>query len=65
MENNSRFPQSLTFLQRALAVDDARKRLAEADREPDILRRFAKRGEALKRLEEANKEFLKEIVKNG
>ena len=46
---------ALELLKRAAAVDEARRQLREADREPDILQRFIKRGEALKRLEEAQK----------
>ena len=49
----------LALLQRASAVDEAKKKLAEADREPDILQRFIKRGKALKELEEAEKRFFK------
>ena len=46
---------TLELLKRAVAVDEARRQLKEADREPDILQRFIKRGEALKKLEEAQK----------
>lgn len=45
----------LELLNKGAAVDEARRQLREADREPDILQRFIKRGEALKRLEEAQK----------
>lgn len=65
MRNNNGYDNVLDLLRRAQAVDDAKKRLAEADREPDILQRFIKRGEALKRLEETNERFKKEIAKNG
>ena len=50
---------ALELLKRAVAVDEARRQLREADREPDILQRFIKRGEALKALEEAQKRLLK------
>ena len=46
---------ALELLKRAVAVDEARRQLREAGREPDILQRFIKRGEALKKLEEAQK----------
>lgn len=65
MRNNNGYDNVLDLLRRAQAIDDAKKRLAEADREPDILQRFIKRGEALKHLEEANERFKKEIAKNG
>lgn len=45
----------LELLNKGSAVDEARRLLREADREPDILQRFIKRGEALKRLEETQK----------
>lgn len=48
---------ALKLLKRAVAVDEARRQLREADREPDILQRFIKRGEALKKLDEAQKKF--------
>lgn len=63
MRNNNGYDNVLDLLRRAQSVDDAKKRLAEADREPDILRRFIKRGEALKRLEEADWRFLQEVTK--
>jgi cell fate (sporulation/competence/biofilm development) regulator YlbF (YheA/YmcA/DUF963 family) len=47
----------LELLNKGAAVNEARRQLREADREPDILQRFIKRGEALKRLEEAQKSF--------
>ena len=50
---------ALKLLKRAVAVAEARRQLREADREPDILQRFIKRGEALKKLEEAEKRFFK------
>lgn len=48
----------LEFLNKGSDVDEARRQLREADREPDILQRFIKRGEALKRLDEAQKALL-------
>ena len=45
----------LELLNKGAAVDEARRQLREADREPDILQRFIKRGEALKKLDEAQK----------
>ena len=53
---------ALELLKHAVAVDEARRQLREADREPDILQRFIKRGEALKRLEEAQKSLNDFIV---
>ena len=47
----------LELLNKGVAVDEARRQLREADREPDILQRFIKRGEALKKLDEAQKKF--------
>ena len=47
----------LELLNKGAAVDEARRQLREADREPDILQRFIKRGEALKTLEEAEAIF--------
>ena len=47
------YHKTLELLNKCVAVDEARRQLREADREPDILQRFIKRGEALKRLEEA------------
>lgn len=47
------YHKTLELLNKGVAVDEARRQLREADREPDILQRFIKRGEALKRLEEA------------
>lgn len=52
----------LKLLNRGVAVDEARRQLREADREPDILQRFIKRGEALKKLDEAQKELNDFIV---
>lgn len=49
------YHKTLELLDKGVAVDDARRQLREADREPDILQRFMKRGEALKKLEEAQK----------
>ena len=46
---------ALELLKCAAAVDEARRQLREADREPDILQRFIKRGAALKKLDEAQK----------
>lgn len=56
----------LELLNKGAAVDEARRQLREADREPDILQRFIKRGEALKRLEEVEKLLLTSLreVKN-
>lgn len=51
------YHKMLELLNKGADVDEARRQLREADREPDILQRFIKRGEALKRLEEAQKEF--------
>lgn len=47
----------LKFLNKGVAIDEARRQLREADREPDILQRFIKRGEALKKLDEAQKKL--------
>ena len=52
----------LKLLNKGVAVDEARRQLREADREPDILQRFIKRGEALKRLDEAQKKLNDFIV---
>lgn len=49
------YHKTLELLNKGVAVDEARRQLREADREPDVLQRFIKRGEALKRLEEAQK----------
>lgn len=57
------YRRMLELLNKGVAVDEARRQLREAGREPDILQRFIKRGEALKRLEEAQKNFENSIVK--
>lgn len=54
----------LRKLEAAKAVDEAQKRLAEADREPDVYRRFVRRGAALKELEKAQRIFLKRMKEN-
>lgn len=54
----------LRLLNKGSAIDEARRQLREADREPDILQRFIKRGEALKKLEEAKK-LLTKGIDNG
>lgn len=48
----------LRKLEAAKAVDEAQKRLMEADRDPDVYRRFVRRGAALKELEKAQRIFL-------
>lgn len=52
------YHKTLKLLNKGAAVDEARRQLREADREPDILQRFIKRGEALKRLDEAQNALL-------
>lgn len=54
----------LELLNKGAAVDEARRQLREADREPDILQRFIKRGAALKLLEEAQKNLGSFIVRD-
>lgn len=56
------YHKTLELLNKGVAVDEARRQLREADREPDILQRFIKRGEALKRLEEAQKALLDVLI---
>ncbi len=51
------YHKMLELLNRGVAVDEARRQLREADREPDVLQRFIKRGEALKKLDEAQKKL--------
>lgn len=51
------YRRMLELLNKGVAVDEARRQLGDADREPDILQRFIKRGEALKKLEAAQKKF--------
>lgn len=54
----------LELLNKGADVGEARRLLREADRETDILQRFIKRGEALKRLEEAQKRLDKFIARD-
>lgn len=56
------YHKTLELLNKGAAVDEARRQLRDADREPGILQRFIKRGEALKRLEEAQKSLQDFIV---
>lgn len=56
------YHKMLELLNKGIAVDEARQQLRKADREPDILQRFIKRGEALKNLEEAQKSLNDFIV---
>jgi hypothetical protein len=49
------YHKMLELLNKGVAVDEARRQLREADREPDILQRFMKRGEALKNLKRPKK----------
>lgn len=51
------YHQFLELFKAGAAIDRAKKQLQESDREPDILQRFIKRGEALKALGEAEAEF--------
>lgn len=53
----------LELLNKGADVDEARRLLREADREPDILQRFIKRGAALKKLDEAQKNLDNFIVR--
>ncbi len=62
------YHKTLDLLNKGAAVDEARRQLREADREPDILQRFIKRGAALKKLDEAQKSldnFIARDCKNG
>ena len=58
------YHKTLELLNKGVAVDEARRQLREADREPDILQRFIKRGEALKKLEKAQKS-LNDFIAGG